>query len=133
MSSTGADGGQADQPAARIAQHLRDHRQQPRLRQRFDHPLPEQDGPAGGEGEERSAQGLLSRIHRDGAQPTGNPGVHGGLLPGQETRRHPEAPVPPLHHGHQHGEHQAGVPGRQGHHPPRQPQTAHAPMTPVDL
>ncbi|TMS22451.1 Guanine nucleotide-binding protein subunit alpha-13 [Larimichthys crocea] len=54
-------------------------------------------------------------------------------FPGQETGCHPEAPVPPLHHSHQHGEHQAGVPGRQGHHPPRQPQTAHAAMTPVNL
>ena len=80
-------------------------------------------------GLEHFAEEILPRVHGAGPQPAGRPEVPSGLFPGEEKRCDTEAPLPPLHHSHQHREHPAGVPRCQGYHPPRKPQTAYAPVT----
>ena len=124
----GPHGGPQNEQTGRVLQYIRDDHQQQIIQQRVHHPLPQQNGLTRGEGQTRQHQGLHAQLHRRPAQHRGREGV-----PVTELRFPPQgarqAPLPPLHHGHRHGEHQTRVSGRQGHDTPRKPAVLDASVT----
>uniref|UniRef100_A0ABI8ARC0 Guanine nucleotide-binding protein subunit alpha n=1 Tax=Felis catus TaxID=9685 RepID=A0ABI8ARC0_FELCA len=98
-----------------------DHHHLPLVPELLGHPVPQQEGPAGGQDPALPPGGLLPGVRRATAGRPGRPGVHPEDVRGPEPRQRQDHLLP-FHMRHRHGEHPLRVRGRQGHHPAAQPE-----------
>lgn len=118
---------QKNQPPRRVAQHLRHDRQQHDLRRHLDHPVPQQDGPAGAKGQEpgHGHPLVLSAVYR---QPALDP-RRAELYPAdvyERAQKYEKVDLPPLYERRRHAEHPGRVQFRQGFDPQAEPDGADA-------
>lgn len=121
---------QENEPPGGVAEYLRHDREQHHLPGHLDHPIPEQDGSAGAEGEKPGHRHplVLSAVHRQLALDSGRAELHPADVH-ERAEEYQNTHLSSLHERGGHPEHPGRVQLGQGYDPAAEPVGADAAMS----